>query len=304
MAILAAFNSPEVEIIGLTTLFGNVPTSMATANALHLVARAGRPDVPVVEGSHTSLRGVAKERIADFVHGSDGFGNTAQPPPGADAPTPAPGSAAEFIVRAAAAHPGQVTVLALASLTNVALALQLDPELPGKLGRVVALGGAFRTSGNVNPAAEANVYGDPDAANVVFSRMKGNLWVLGLDVTHQCRMTTAALEGVAGAGRHGAFLHAIAQFYLQYHRTMYGMDAVFVHDAAALAAVIHPEWFEWHQGKVVVVADGPAKGLTVLDECKREWVGPNAWTDLPRAHVAMGVRADDVVDWVLQRMAA
>jgi uridine nucleosidase len=303
MAILSAFNSPEVEIIGLTTLFGNVPTSMATANALRLVARAGRPDVPVVEGSHTSLRGVTKERIADFVHGSDGFGNTQQPPLGPDAPTPAPGSAAEFIVRSANAHPGQVVVLALASLTNVALALQLDPQLSSKLNRVVALGGAFRTSGNVNPAAEANIYGDPDAANVVFSRMT-NCWVLGLDVTHQCHMTAAALDGIAGHGRHGAFLHSIAQFYLQYHRRMYGMDAVFVHDAAALAAVIHPEWFEWHDGKVVVVAEGPAKGLTVMDECKREWVGANAWSDLPRVHVAMGVAADDVVGWVLERMAA
>ena len=80
MAILAAFNSPEVEVIGLTTIFGNVPTRMATRNAILLRELAGRGDVPVAEGALTSLRGVAKERIADFVHGSDGFGNTNPPP--------------------------------------------------------------------------------------------------------------------------------------------------------------------------------------------------------------------------------
>lgn len=301
MAILAAFNSPEVEILGLTTLFGNVPTTMATSNALRLIHIAGRPDVPVVEGAHTSICGVVKERIADFVHGSDGFGNTDQPPLDGKL-APSPGSAAEFIVRMANTYPGEVTVLALASLTNVALALQLDPKLATKLNRLVALGGAFHTSGNVNPAAEANIYGDPDAANVVFSRMP-NCWLLGLDVTHSCLMSTTAIDSVKGQGRHGTFLHSITQFYLQYHKKMYGMDAVFVHDAAALAAVIKPELFDWHPGKVVVVPHGAAKGKTLLDECKREWVGVNAWTDLPKINVALGVRGEELVQWVVERMA-
>lgn len=130
MAILSAFNSPEVEVIGLTSIFGNVTTAMATHNAIFLTNLAGRSDIPVIEGSHTSLRGVRKERIADFVHGSDGFGNTSQIPADGEA---APGSAAEFIVRMATENPGEVTVLALASLTNVALALQLDPALQNKL---------------------------------------------------------------------------------------------------------------------------------------------------------------------------
>lgn len=132
MAILAAFNSPEVEVIGLTSIFGNVPTAMATQNALFLTELAGRADIPVVEGAHKSLKGAAKERIADFVHGNDGFGNTAQAPPTGQ---PAAGSAAEFIVRMATQHPGEVTVLALAALTNVAIALHLDPQLATKLVR-------------------------------------------------------------------------------------------------------------------------------------------------------------------------
>jgi uridine nucleosidase len=135
MAILAAFNCPEVEIIGMTSIYGNVPTTMATQNALFLAELAGRPDVPVAEGCHTSLKGVVKAHLADFVHGSDGFGNTAQPQPAGSALAGC--TAAEFIVRAANESPGEVTVLALAALTNIALALQLDPKLQYKLVRVL-----------------------------------------------------------------------------------------------------------------------------------------------------------------------
>jgi len=134
--------------------------------------------------------------------------------------------------------------------------------------RVVVLGGAFNTSGNVNPAAEANIYGDPDAANVVFSRVP-NCWLLGLDVTHQCILSAAQIEALKGKGKHGTFLRDITQFYLKYHREMYKIDGVHVHDAAAFAAVIDPSLFQWHDGKVLVVADGPAKGRTIMDEC--EW---------------------------------
>ncbi|PSC71961.1 putative uridine nucleosidase 2 [Micractinium conductrix] len=298
MAILAAFNSPEVEIVGLTSIYGNVPTSMATRNAITLCALAGRVDVPVVEGSHKSLRGAAKERIADFVHGSDGFGNTN---PQLAEGEPAPGSAAEFIVQQASKHPGEVVVLALAALTNVALALHLDPTLPEKLNRVVVLGGAFQVNGNVNPAAEANIFGDPDAANVVFSKLP-NCWVVGLDVTHQCLMTTEQINGMAGRGAHGTFLRDITQFYLDYHRGVYGMEAVYMHDATALAAVVRPDLFEWHAGAVLVVADGPAKGRTIRDEGKKRWVGANEWQGLPAVKVALGVRGSEVVEWVLDRM--
>lgn len=298
MAILAAFNSPEIEVLGLTSMYGNVPTTMATRNALTLCQLAGRPEVPVVEGAHKSLRGAAKERIADFVHGSDGFGNTNPQLAEGD---PAPGSAAEFIVRMARQYPGEVVVLALAALTNVALALHIDPQLPQTLGRLVVLGGAFTCNGNVNPAAEANIFGDPDAANVVFGRMP-NTYVVGLDVTHKCVLTAAQIDGMEGRGRHGTFLRSITQFYLDYHRRVYGMAGVYVHDATALAAVVRPELFEWHKGAVLVVTDGPAKGHTIRDEGHKQWVGVNDWQGLPPIQVALGVRSAELTDWVLDRM--
>ncbi|KAL6779784.1 hypothetical protein ACKKBG_A13710 [Auxenochlorella protothecoides x Auxenochlorella symbiontica] len=299
MAILAAFHSPEVEIIGLTTIFGNVPTSMATRNALHLRALAHRPDVPVAQGALTSLKGVAKERIADFVHGSDGFGNT---DPEFSQEEPLPISAAQFIAECAAKWPGEVVVLALGPLTNVALAIHLNPDLPQLLHKVVVLGGAFFVNGNVNPAAEANIFGDPDAANVVFAKAP-NCWVVGLDVTHQCQLSRRQLDGLQGVGRHGSFLSAISQFYLSYHKSSYGMDAVFVHDAAALSAVLRPELFQWHAGAVLVDTEGAFRGHTLVDEGKKEWVGMNEWQTRPKIKVALGVDAKALTDLVLQRMS-
>eukprot|EP00889_Picochlorum_renovo_P001010 jgi/Picre1/28040/NNA_001000.t1 len=176
-----------------------------------------------------------------------------------------PGSAAEFIVKMAHEHPGKVVVLALAALTNVALALQLDPGLGDVLRNIVVLGGAMRVNGNVNPAAEANVYGDPDAANVVFSRVE-RCQLLGLDVTHD-------------------------------------MEGIFLHDAAAFTAVVHPEYFEWHTGKVLVVSDGPAKGHTIMDGLERPWIGSNAWDDHVPIKVALGVDRHKVLEFVKDRMS-
>lgn len=298
MAILSAFNSEEVEILGLTTIYGNVPTDMATRNAIFLKNRAGRPDVPVYRGSKTSLCGASKERIADFVHGSDGFGNTSQKHAVGD---PEHGSAAEFIVRVVDEHPGEVVILALAALTNIALALQLDPSLQLKLNRIIVLGGSITLNGNVNPAAEANIFGDPDAANIVFSRVSKCL-LIGLDVTHRCIMTAEDLDNLKGQGKHGTFLHDISQFYLQYHRNSYKMDGIYVHDAAAFTAVVHPEYFEWHAGKVLVVTDGPAKGHTILDRLERSWIGSNAWDEYVTLQVALGVDSIKVVEFVKTRM--
>ena len=302
-AILGAFSCPEVDILALTSIFGNVPTEIATRNALFLRTKAGRPDVPVYRGCATSLCGAIKERIADFVHGDDGFGNTNQAF-SESAGDAAPGSAAEHIVRLANEHPGEVVVLCLAALTNPALALQLDTKLHEKLKSVVVLGGAFSINGNVNPAAEANIFGDPEAANLVFSRIE-KLKVIGLDVTHKCILTASELEGLRHCeSKHGRFIHDISQFYLKYHREAYGMEGIFLHDAAAFTAVVRPEFFHWKQGKVVVVEDGAARGHTIMDHLERPWIGDNAWIHRPIINVALGVDSEKVVEFVKLLMKA
>ncbi|KAK4396499.1 Uridine nucleosidase 1 [Sesamum angolense] len=194
MAILMAFQSPELEILGLTTIFGNVTTEDATRNALLLCEIAGCPDVPVAEGSPEPLKTLSisqhafgqserTPRIADFVHGSNGLGNIVLPPPESKKSEK---SASEFLVDKVSEYPGEVSILALGPLTNLALAIKRDSSFASKVKRVVILGGSFFALGNVNPAAEANIYGDPEAADIVFTS-GANIDVVGKTSQHKSK---------------------------------------------------------------------------------------------------------------------
>ncbi|KAK3237440.1 hypothetical protein CYMTET_52486 [Cymbomonas tetramitiformis] len=190
MAILLAFNSPEVEVIGLTTIFGNVRTPTATRNAIHLCELAGKSHIPVAQGADRQLRGNVKERIATFVHGDDGLGNTGEPFPTGKAVAE---DAADFLAHHCRDAPGEITIVALGPLTNLALAMQRDAEFPKNAAEIVVLGGALFCNGNVNPAAEANIFGDPDAADLVFTS-GGLVTLIGLDVTQKTVMMAAEVD--------------------------------------------------------------------------------------------------------------
>eukprot|EP00803_Ostreobium_quekettii_P001600 evm.model.scf_936.2 EVM.evm.TU.scf_936.2 scf_936:35752-38412(-) len=299
MAIFAAFNSPEVDVIGLTTLFGNVKTSLATENALRLRELAGREDVPVIEGSSSTFAGVPNKRVADFVHGQDGFGNTHQPRPKGSKEEAM--SAAEFIQQKVSQHPGRITILALASLTNVALALSLDETIGSKWAELVYLGGAFFRNGNVNPAAEANTLGDPEAADYVFG-LGTNIKVVGMDVTVGCQLTAAEMEALDNGSTSGRFLHSISRFYQDFYRKHHGINGVCLHDPTAFVAVIAPDLFKWAEGCVRVSTDGITRGMTVMDAGLCNWAEANAWSGRPRVQVALGVDETQVVQLIKGRM--
>ena len=164
MAIILALQYSGFEIVGVTTVFGNAYLEQATRNALTVVELSGRP-IPVYQGAAKPLN-IKLTPPPDFVHGKDGLGNTNQP-----APTTAPHSksAAQFIADAARASPGQITILAVGRLTNLAEAMKLDANLTRNVREVVLMGGAVNFPGNVSPVAEANISGDPDAADVVLT---------------------------------------------------------------------------------------------------------------------------------------
>ncbi|THG19344.1 hypothetical protein TEA_028597 [Camellia sinensis var. sinensis] len=229
VAIFMAFQTPQLEVLGLTTIFGNVTTEDATCNALILGEIAGYPDVPVAEGSPEPLKGGTPD-VAYFIHGSDGLGNTNLPPPKSKKIEK---TASEFLVDMVSEYPGQVSILALGPLTNLALAVKKDSSFASKVKRVVILGGSFFALGNVNPAAEANIYGDPEAADIVFTS-GANIVITGINITRQVIMTDADLDELRlSQGRHVQLISKMCKFYRDWHVASDGVHD-FVHGANGL----------------------------------------------------------------------
>ncbi|OMO89267.1 hypothetical protein CCACVL1_07950 [Corchorus capsularis] len=299
MAIFLALRSPEVEIIGLTTIYGNVYTTLATRNALHLLEVAGRTDIPVAEGSHVTITKGTKLRIADFVHGADGLGNQNFPPPKGK---PIDMSAAAFLVEQASLYPGKVTVVALGPLTNIALAIQLDPSFTKNIGQIVLLGGAFAVNGNVNPAAEANIFGDPDAADIVFTS-GADVLAVGINVTHQVVLTDADRDKLASStGKFAQYLCKILEVYFSYHHDAYNTKGVYLHDPTAMLAAINPSLLTYTEGAVRVQTNGITRGLTILYNKQKRFAEITEWSNQPSVKVAVTVDAPTVVKLVMERL--
>ncbi|WJX10641.1 putative uridine nucleosidase 2 [Trifolium repens] len=299
MAIFLALRSPEVEVIGLTTIYGNVYTTLATRNALHLLEVAGRTDIPVAEGSHVTLTKGTKLRIADFVHGADGLGNQNFPPPNGK---PIEESAADFLVNQAKANPGKITVVALGPLTNIALAIQMDPEFAKNIGQIVLLGGSFAVNGNVNPAAEANIFGDPDAADVVFTS-GADVLVVGTNITHQVVLSGSDREKLASSkGKFAQYLTGILEVYFSYHWDAYNINGVYLHDPTTLLAAVDPSLVTCTEGAVRVQTSGITRGLTILYNKKKRFEEITEWSNKPSVKVAVTVDAPRVVKMVMDRL--
>ncbi|KAL8030504.1 hypothetical protein ABFX02_14G289800 [Erythranthe guttata] len=299
MAIFLALQSPEVEVIGLTTIFGNVYTTLATRNALHLLEIAGRTDIPVAEGSHVTITKGTKLRIADFVHGTDGLGNQNFPPPKGKQIDQ---SAADFLIQQAALYPGEVTVVALGPLTNIALAIQSNPSFVKNVGQIVLLGGAFSVNGNVNPASEANIFGDPDAADIVFTS-GADVLAIGINVTHQVVLTDADREKLAkSSGKFAQYICKILDVYYSYHHDAYSTKGVYLHDPATVLAAVDPSLITYVEGVVRVQTVGITRGLTLFYNKQKRFAEVTEWSDLPTVKVAVTVDASRMVELVMERL--
>ncbi|XP_021908820.1 uridine nucleosidase 1 [Carica papaya] len=294
MAILMAFQTPELEVVGLTTIFGNVTSEDATRNALLLCEIAGCPGIPVAEGSPEPLKG-GKPRVADFVHGSDGMGEIFLPPPKL---RKSEKSASEFLVDMVSAHPGEISILALGPLTNLALAIKRDSSFASKVKKIVVLGGSFFASGNVNPAAEANIYGDPEAADIVFTS-GANIVVVGINITTQCMLTDAnLLELKQSKGKYAKFICDMTKFYRDFHVKSDGVYGIFLHDPVSFVAVARPDLFTYKNGVVRVETQGICLGHTLMDQGLKKWNGSNPWTGYSPISVAWTVDVNGVLDYI------
>ncbi|MEQ6888075.1 nucleoside hydrolase [Halomonas sp. CS7] len=296
-AIAIALRHPEIELLGMTTTYGNVDVETATHNALLLAELAGR-EIPVAQGAAGPM---VKDRHPPpaHIHGANGLGDIALPPVTGQAEGV---SAAQFIVDTVTARPGEVTLVAVGPVGNLAAALQLDPGLIDKVKRVVIMGGSIREGGNVSPVAEANMFNDPDAAARVLTA-GWPLTLVGLDVTHRCVLTDAHMARIeAGQGELGKVLAGSFAFYRDFYREALGIDGCCPHDSCALAWLLRPELFTTSRGHLTVATFGDAEGQTIFAPEGRGFIEAR-WSRTPLVEVCLGVDGAAVSDWIADTLA-
>jgi purine nucleosidase len=306
VALTYAVASPEVELIGATCVTGNVHVDLVTRNTSLTLDLAGAGDVEVARGASEPLDGTWE--AFPVVHGPEGLG--AYIPGHHDKPISAR-SAATLIAQEAKRRAGEVLLVATGPLTNVALALEQEPDLPALLKGFVLMGGAYRAGGNVTPRAEANIWWDPEAAARVFDAWSGAATLplcIGLDVTEQVWMTRQDVDhvcaGAPGSGLAKLLGHAIP-FYIDFYASTGRYDGAAMHDPLAVAVAIDESLCVWTTTRVHVETQGRwTRGETVTDlsDLRR-----SPWSDWPEAEnvrIALEVEAATATERIVERLRA
>jgi len=287
IALLLALASPEVALLGVTTVHGNQTLEKTTANALRMLDLAGRADVPVAAGADRPL--VRELTVASHVHGDSGLDGPVLPPA---ARAPLREHAVDFMERTIAVSPTRVTLVPTGPLTNIALLLERTGG--ANVERIVLMGGAV-AEGNMTPAAEFNIWADPEAAQAVF-HAGIDVTMIGLDVTHRAVTTPAVQERLRSAGAIGVFVADLVDFFAVYHRETYGWDGAPIHDAVAVAHVIWPSLVTTVECNVEIELESDlCRGRTVVDRWRR--------TERPaNAHVGLDLDTEAFFDGLVARI--
>lgn len=271
LAIMLALRSPELEVLGVTTVTGNVPVSQSTTNTLLVLEMLDAPDMPVVAGATVPLG--RKPITAPEVHGSDGLGGVTRkyPIPSRQVRR----GAADFLLEMVGRIPGELTLIATGPLTNLATAIQRDGRAMRGLQGVTVMGGAIRVPGNTAPTTEFNFAVDPEAAAIVLAAGL-HLTLVPLDVTEQIVLTREAVEG-AGDGRLQAFIREITAATMVFHREVEGIDGMFLHDPLAVGTVVDPSLVRGQALALAVERQGElTAGMVVADLRRRSRAKPTA----------------------------
>lgn len=292
MALLFLHYAETVQLDAITTVSGNASIADTTRNACYVCERFGI-DVPVYRGASGPIGQALGTGHPDFVHGKNGLGDIEFPEPTYTAELkPAP----EAIVELAEAHPGEISVVAVGRLSNLAKALALCPKLPELLKEVLVMGGVFMHRGhrgNVSPVAEANMAGDPLAADRVFGSGLP-ITIVGLDVTEETIMDEAFIQQLQQkAGDAGSFIHDITRFYFNFYESISGNRSCPIHDSSAVACLLEPGLYEMEEGPVRVISEGIAMGQTILGD-EPERYASDAWLNRPSCRVARNVDGEAV----------
>jgi inosine-uridine nucleoside N-ribohydrolase len=282
IALLLALASRELELRAVTTVHGNQTVDRTTANAIRILDLVGSR-IPVAAGADRPL---LRERfVAAYVHGETGLDGPALPPPSRD---PEDLHAVDMLAQ----HAAGATLVATGPLTNVALLLALHPDACPD--RVVLMGGSI-AEGNVTPAAEFNVWADPEAARRVFESSL-DVTMVGLDVTHRALLGAEHRERLRAGGRVGEVVAELLDFYGRFHAETYGWDGSPIHDAVAVSNVIRPELLRTERRHVAVETSSElSRGRTVVDLWRRTGNEPNA-------NVAVDIDAVAFLDFLVERI--
>ena len=285
IALLLALASPEVELLGVTTVAGNQTLDKTTTNAIRVLEFAGRTDIPVAAGADRPL--LREQYVAADVHGETGLDGPDLPPPRGE---PLAQHAVDFLAERIRDSDRPVTLIPTGPLTNVALLLALHPD--ARPERIVLMGGAI-AEGNTTPAAEFNIWCDPEAAARVFASGL-DVTMIGLDVTHKALFTQAHVHRLAG--RAGEMVAELLRFYGNFHRRVYGFEGSPIHDAVAVAHVLHPGLVETLERNVEIDTESElCRGRTVVDLWRRT-------TREPNAHVGVEINSDGFLDLLVERL--
>lgn len=273
VAILLALASPEITVLGITCVAGNVPLPLTTRNARIICELAERPDVRVFAGCD---RPIARPLVtAEHVHGKTGLDGIELPDPVMPLQDQ---HAVDFLIETLRAEPeGTVTLVPIGPLTNIATALTRAPDIAARIQRIVLMGGAYFEVGNITPAAEFNIYVDPEAADIVF-RSGVELVVMPLDVTHKALTNRARVEAFrALPGRVGPAVASWTDFFERFDKEKYGSEGAPLHDPCTVAWILRPDLFTGRHVNVEIELQGSLTlGMTVADWWRVSGRAPNA----------------------------
>jgi purine nucleosidase len=291
LAILLAVASPEIQLEGLTVVHGNCSTEQGVTNALSVLELAGASQIPVAHGCDLPL--VQPSLLAPETHGNKGLGYANLSEPGS---RPIVQNGCDFLIEKIMSNPGEITLVAVGPLTNIALAIRQEPRIVQAVKEVFIMGGAMRHEGNTTPLAEFNTYVDPHAAHIVYhSGMP--ITLTPLDVTYQCILLA---EDVARLQKIKSpildFIADATRFYMEFHDEYQGIQGCVINDPLTLALTFTPDLCNYDEYYVDVdISGGVSMGKTFADFYKMTGVPANI-------KVALGIRARDFIDLFVERM--
>lgn len=300
-AIALACASPEVDLLAVTTVFGNASLDTTTRNALRVLALCGREDVPVARGAAGPLV-YPQEHEAEAVHGNDGLSGRAHTLPGSDS-SPVELDAVALMARLLHEASAPVTIVPIGPLTNIALLLAAHPSVRAKIDRLVVMGGAL-SGGNTTAVAEFNVWSDPEAARRVLVEERVPTVLVPIDLTFRCRVDRKWLDSLESSGPLGATLVGLTADYTAHYTKFFGEECTILHDAVAVAEAVRPGLLRTTTYPVEVdCAFGPSRGAVIADRREPDIIATFG-SKLARAlDIALEADVDEIRDFLLTRLS-